>query len=434
MADQSQKQVARYILAKNKWAIAAVAVFAADVACVALFGVIDSLIVLAIMAVLSAACLTCALQIKDTSKTEQLAVVENPYALDMDTIKDSLPDGSRLLGVDGHDAPESAGDESFVMDTDANEQFVMKPLWADVPDVPYELPESVLPYVSYLKAHRNESLSQALAARADKQVCGLAGDIDASLFEGAHPTVEMDVVSRYSVQVTDDAFDLLVVNKKKVSNKVVFNGRNLALNADGGLRSFSDSLMCNEVDIKTVLVSSDGHLMFARATDDHPLYAGKIVPSMSCSLLPEEIEQRPVQESMVKSIHAKLRTSYDFPENIELSTSFVGFARMMPRGGAPEFYCMTRVPMTAKEIAAALRDSSYSFDNVPDFAPLALSDDNERYAMDMVSALVAARKACTDDVSISAGALMTAVYSCMQKRPTARRALRRLGLISPYNE
>lgn len=355
-SEQSKKQVLSYKIEKNKWAIAAMSLFVADVACVLLIGVIDSIAVLALMAVLSAACLFCTLHIKETSKTEQLSVADNPSSLDVHALTAAMPDHVRALGNDGKETENTT--ECFLASKELNRLFVTRPLWAKVPDEPYRLPEQVLPFISHLKDYRNASLADVLALRPDKEVAGLAGDISEELFDSERPEVEIDIVTRYSVQVTDDAFNKLVVNKKKISDKVVFDGRSLALDAEGHLKGFSASGVCNEIDIQSLIVSSDGYLMVARATDEHPLYPGKKVASAACSLLPSEIESRPLQESMVESLHSKIDELYDIPGKKVLKSSFVGMTRMMPRGGAPEFYCLTFASMSKEEIVASHRDPS----------------------------------------------------------------------------
>lgn len=355
-SEQSKKQVLSYKIEKNKWAIAAMTLFIIDVACVLLIGLVDSIAVLTLMGVLSAACLFCALHIKETSKTEQLSVSDNPSSLDVHALIAGMPDHVRALGSDGKAAENTT--ECFLVSKELNRLFVTHPLWAKVSDEPYRLPEQVLPFVSYLKDYRNATLSDVLAIRPDKEVTGLAGDISEELFDLERPEVEIDIVTRYSVQVTDDAFNKLVVNKKKISDKVVFDGRALVLDVEGHLKGFSASETCNEVDIQSLIVSSDGYLMVARATDEHPLCPGKKVASAACSLLPSEIETRPLQESMVASLHSKIAELYDIPGKKVLKSSFVGMTRMMPRGGAPEFYCLTFTDMSKEEIVTSHRDPS----------------------------------------------------------------------------
>lgn len=424
--DQSRKQVATYNFYKNKWAIAALVVFMLDVACVLLFGVIDSLIVLALMGALSIACLFCSFQITQSSKTEELIVFDNPTPIPTESIEQGLNDGMQLYGRDGK--AEDGNVNCYAMSAKVNHMFVRFPIWAKVSEKDYELPESVLPYVAYLKDYRNASLADSIALRPDKGVAGLASDITAKMFESEHPFVNVNIVSRYSVQVTDDAFDKLIMNKKKISNKIVFDGRKLGLDESGALKGFAESGCASEMDIHSLLISSDGYMMLAVGTDSHPIAPKQLISSASCSLLPAEIESRPIQESMISSIHSKLRVSYNIPEETTLASSFCGFARMLPRGGAPEFYCLTRIGMTKDEIIAALKDETMCFDNrflrpvVPELA-------GDAAQQEIQEAIIYVADVAGDDVSLSAAALMRAVADAMIDTPTARKILRRLGII-----
>lgn len=419
--EQSKKQVLSYNFHKNKWAIAALLLFIIDVSCVLLIGVIDSLIVLAIMAVLSIACLFCALHIKETSKSEELYVIENPANLDVPKLIENMHDSVQALGVSGSSVDDDV--ECYLFSEDMNYRFVMKPLWAKVSKEPYALPEQVLPFVAYLKDYRNRSLAKSLAMRPDKEVAGLASDITVDMFDCDHPEVEVDIVTRYSVQVTDDAFNKLIVNKKKISNKVVFDGRQLAV-SNGHLEGFSDSKICNEMDIHSIIVSSDGYVMVARATEKHPLCPGKIVSSAACSLLPDEIEERPLQESMISSIHSKIRFLYDIPADVEIHSSFCGMTRMLPRGGAPEFYCITLIDMTKDEIIAAHKDDSCVL--VPEGYECQVVFSKEGTAASLRKA--AQSIACKPELSLSAAALFKVMDTSLANDEVAYKILSRIGI------
>lgn len=421
--EQSKRQVLLYNFQKNKWAIAALALFILDAACVLLIGIVDSLIMLALMAVLSAACLFCALHIKETSRTEQLAVVDNPAPIDTDILTENMHDSVKVIGRDGNLAKDTV--ECFIVSEELNRRFVLRPLWARVSEDPYRLPEPVLPFVAYLKDYRNQSLAQVLAIRPDKAVAGLAGDITVDMFDDEHPEVKVDIPTRYSVQVTDDAFNKLIINKKRISDKVVFDGRSLALDDKGRLDGFSSSKICNEMDIQSLIISSDGYMMIAQGTEEHPLCPGEIVPSASCSLLPDEIEDRPLQESMISSIHAKIHTLFDIPDDVDMKSSFCGMTRMVMRGGAPEFYCLTLIDMDKDALLSSHKDSSTVL--VPDIIGNRICLDEEAFAISIQEATneVMPRK----DLSLSASAAFFVARTSAGDCAVARKILCRLGIV-----
>lgn len=432
--DTSKQQVARYNIKKNTWAIIALSLFVLDCLCVLLFNSMDAVFVLVVMAILSVAAFLSALKIKDTSKTEQLIIVENPLPPNFQGIVQGLREEEDLFDSSGKKATcDSDTTKCFVMSFATNHNFVRFPLKANSIKEPYILPDSVLPYAGILKEDRNKALSKHEALRPNKEVVGLRSDIDPNVFTQDVPSVDVIALNRYSVQVTDDAFNKFIVNKKKVSDKIVFDGRKLALDESGHLRSFTASKMANQIDIHTLIISSDGYIMIARGTDEHPLRAGKTISSVACSLLPSELDERPIQESMIDSIHAKIKVSFALPEQTVMASSFCGMARIINRGGAPEFYCITRIGMTKEQLIKAHRDATSTFifggQDIPsinwEF------DDIRGYIANTMDSTLSQN---ATDLSVSAAAMFCAVGDSMRDKATAGKILRRIGIIDDEND
>ena len=428
--DQTRQQVMNHVLRRNTWAIAAVACFICAVGSTVLLNFIDSKIALVLIAVFAIATVVCAFQIKETGKTEKFQVKRNPKALEMLPIANGLTDGFALYGRDGGRLHGDT-DECFVMSHDVNRLFATKPIWVRIPDELYHLPDGTIPYTAYLKENRDKELSKYAALRPDKAVMSLHSDINLALFESDHPVVDMKKVSRYAVQVSDDAFNKVIINKAN-GNEVVFDGRFQAIAEDGSLLSLADATGANEVDIHSLIISSDGYIMFARGTAEHPLRADKVIASAACSLLPSELQNRPVQESMIQSIHNKINELYNIPTGTDIKSSFCGFARILQRGGAPEFYCLTRIDMTKDELIAAHNDPTSEFiDNilmamVPDLDNV---EDAARYIADAVNVL---RKAVEKDISISGSAMLNAITDAMCDKEMSEKVLLRTGVIAGY--
>lgn len=429
--DISRKQVARYNVKRNVWAIIAMSLFVIDALCVLLFNVLDATIVLAIMGILSILAFVAALQIKDVSKTERLAVATSPFDVDTAKIMAGCNAGNTLYDRHGKPATsDSNAADCYMMSFEANHDFVRFPVYATISDTSYSLPEEVIPYAGILKEDRNKEFSALNASRADKDVTGLASDITPELFGSDHPTITVNHLTRYAVQVTDDAFNKIIINKKKISDKIVFNGHDLALTKDGHLKAFADSKMANEIDIHSLIISNDGYLMLARGTEDHPLRAGQIIASASCSLLPDEIEAKPIQESMVGSIHAKIRKSFIIPDSTDIQSSFCGFARMIQRGGAPEFYCITRIGMSKDELVCAHCDATSTFMYDLPCANMQIDlSNNDDIRQQLADYMQQARKVADNDIAVSASALFMSVEEAMGDMPTAGKIMRRIGII-----
>lgn len=428
--DNTRTQVMGHVVRRNTWAIAACVCFACCVISTVFLGIIDTRIALALVAAFAIGGLVCALQIKDTRKTEKLHVMTNPEPLKMLPIANSLPESFVLYGRDGSRLSEDT-DECFVMSAKVNKLFTMNPVWATVPKEMYTLPDQTVPYTVYLKENRDRELSKFAALRPDKVVMSLHSDIDLDLFRSEHPTVVLQKVSRYAVQVSDDAFNKVIINRLD-DNRPVFCGRDQSIAEDGSLLPLSKAGNTNEIDIHSLIISSDGYVMFARGTAEHPLRPDKVISSASCSFLPSELQNRPVQESMIESIHNKINELYDIPEGTSIVSSFCGFSRMIQRGGAPEFYCLTRIDMTKDELVAAHRDPTSEFvDNILSASVPELDDveDAARYIADAVNVL---RRAVEKDISVSCSAMLMAISDAMCDKDQSEKILLRVGVIEGY--
>lgn len=434
--DQSKQQVTSYNVRKNAWAIIAMVLLILDAASILLFGVIPTALVLLILAVLTIAAFVCATQIKEVSKTEELYIMNDTKPIDAKILREGLENqGFELFNKDGKlmqdDENALAG---FVMSQKANHLFTRFAVNARFENTPYVLPDKVVPYAGYLKEMRNKSLSKFIATRPDKAVCGIASDLDVDALSKADPQVTLKRVTRYSVQVTDDSFNRMIINKKKISNKIIFNGRQLSFDNNGHLEGFGISQMANEIDIHALIVSSDGYVMLSRGTMEHPLRAGKVIASASCSLLPTEVADKPLQESMIDSIHNKIGVLYDIPTGTDMKSSFCGFSRMIYRGGAPEFYCVTRLDMTKDEIVAAHRDITSEFEDGLLVKSLDGIDEDDDARKAMKDALSRIKEVAGEDISISVQALVCAVDGAMDDAATAGKVMRRIGVIENEND
>ena len=427
--DEAKQQVLEHNVRRNMWAIATMICFTACVVSGFLIYAIPPRISLILVAVFAVATFFCVAMIKDSSKTESLEVIDNPEPLRIDVIRQGLSEDEEIYGYGGEVLRED-GDKGYIMSTEVNKLFVLNPIWVHVSDELYRLPEQTVPWAAYLRDYRHKELTKYAALRPDKAVVGLASDIDKKLFESEKPTIEMHKLTRYAVQITDDAFGKKILNsKKKGPDKTVFDGREPAMDDEGHLLPLSKSQLGHEVDIQTLIVSSDGYLMFSRGTKEHPLRPERVIASAACSFLPSEVQDRPVQESMIESIHNKIRVLYDIPDGTDMRSSFCGFVRILSRGGSPEFYCMTRLDMTKDEIIKAHRDPTSEFveellkDMVPELDSV---EDASEYVAD---AIVSLQKAFSGDISLSASAMLSVIIDAMHDPLVAGKVMRRIGVI-----
>jgi hypothetical protein len=315
---------------------------------------------------------------------------------------------------------------------DLNHLFCTKSLYAKYNTEDHRLPETVIPYATVLKQDRNEELSRKQSRRDNKNVLGLTTTITKELFDSEDNNLGVNNITRYSVQVTDDAFNKIVVNTKKVANKVTFTGRSLAINEkDGTLYSYEESGLSNEIDVESLILTRDGYWLVAVGTNDHPLNEGKVVPSIAGSLLPEELDNKTIQECMISSIHNKIQTSFNLPVTTTMRSSFCGYSRIIARGGAPEFYCITYIDATRDELIKAQIDKTIVYP-IELFGlvhkPVEFASSNTATATSMVNTINTIWLHADNKLSTSAAALYNAITNALANEDTRNKIFHRLKL------
>lgn len=430
--DNTIRQVVGYNAMRNKPAILAIGFFLAAMICVVVSYILQPAFPYALLATLFVlASVVAATQITESKRVEDISVIHVDDPLPAADVKACLSDTDeeKLLDAGGNEVQMDM-DEYFVMSLKTNRLFTTLPLLTEVARERYIFPESVLPFTPYLKSDRDRELSRYAALRPDKTVVGLESDINVSTFSDLNRPIRIHRVSRSAVQVTDDSLNKIIINKLLINNKVVFNGRTLLFDDNGGMYPLSKSPCANEVDIHTLIISNDGYLMFRRGRNSHPLFPNKIISSASCSLLPDEIDfNRPIQESMVRSIHNKIHVLYDIPGNVELESSSCGFARIISRCGAPEFYFITRINLDKETLIKCHRDETAMFvtEMLDEVIPKLDTIDNA--ASYIANAIADVRMNLPHDIALSTGALLFAAQNGLSDSVTAGKILRRLNLI-----
>lgn len=377
-------------------------------------------------------------KIKDSSKTEKIHVETRPRFLDLEKMQAGLDkegDGFKIYGREGNPGKEDVS-AAYVTSEEINEMFVTKPIWGKLSNELYSFPEELLPFAAYLKDDRDKTLSRYATLRPDKDVVGLSGDMNRKLFEAEIPIVEVTPVTRSAVQTTDDAFDKLILNvKKKDDQKVLYDGKSLSVGDDGSLVRFSDSKSANEIDIHSLIMTSDGYLVLRVGSEKHPLAPRRVVSSASASLLPKELrDDAPLQFSMVDCIHNKIRFLYNLPGETKVCTSSCGFARILKRGGAPEFYFLTRIDMTLEELRSFYIDPTCLFvdeilDNtVPDLETV------ESTAEYIADALEKVRVSSGGNISTSTSALLHVMLDACYNENMSKKVIGRLDTWQEISE
>lgn len=129
------------------------------------------------------------------------------------------------------------------------------------------------------------------------------------------------------------------------------------------LLPFSETGMSNQIGASTLAFTRDGYLVFVQQTANNAQSGGTLAPSGSGSLDLEDLAYAAGDDLLDVVRHGAARELVEecglqgrlTPEAVARTELHVfAFARMLHRGGKPEFFCVARLPYTADEIHAAM--------------------------------------------------------------------------------
>lgn len=128
---------------------------------------------------------------------------------------------------------------------------------------------------------------------------------------------------------------------------IVHDGVSLA--ATGGvLDDYAVSRLSNHLSVSTIAVTSDGRIVLPTQSSSLAVYGGMLVPSATGSVDVEDLEAGPatLRDLLDVAIGRELREEIGVDERDHVTKELIGFARLLERGGKPEFFylCFLAVP------------------------------------------------------------------------------------------
>lgn len=125
------------------------------------------------------------------------------------------------------------------------------------------------------------------------------------------------------------------------------------------LKGFSETSISNQMAASTFAFSNDGHLMVVAQNDRNRESVNMLAPSGSGSLDWSDVERAPSQDllSLVvfgaeRELREECALEADGSEQPRINSRVIvtGFARMLQRGGKPEFFCLGRIDEVSNKI------------------------------------------------------------------------------------
>lgn len=168
----------------------------------------------------------------------------------------------------------------------------------------------------------------------------LASDITEQTFSEGRKAVLQPTDYVSGVCTNDLAMTRLL---RRGTREVLLDGLELVLE-DRVVRSLEHSRCANLIGINSLVVLADGYYLVRQQVKPYADNFGQLVPFVSASLsLDDYVASLTLQQMVSRAISRRLcqETGYARPEQVR--TALLGYARILERGGKPEFLALTVV-------------------------------------------------------------------------------------------
>lgn len=188
------------------------------------------------------------------------------------------------------------------------------------------------------------------------KIIGLRGD---PLPPGAAPgpPVTLHVARFFDAQCSNEMCALRIAHRQ--TGEELDLRIQLLTNASGHLRTLAESVLADCVGISTVAFTADSQLVLVRQARLNTASGGLLAPSGSGSLDPRDLSAPgSLQDILRRGMERELREETGIRPDEIRATRVTGFARWLERGAKPEFFGITELSMSAKDLEQRRRLAS----------------------------------------------------------------------------
>lgn len=151
-----------------------------------------------------------------------------------------------------------------------------------------------------------------------------------------------------------------------------FYGESLLLDEKGEMIELWKSHCANFMGASTMAVTSDRQLLIGIQGDRSMINANRYTPSGSGSVDYKDFSRYEsmngtspsLQELVAFAAERELREECAIPESVDIRTYVIGYARLLERGGKPDFFCISFIDVCASEIVDHFKERL----NLPEYA------------------------------------------------------------------
>ena len=180
---------------------------------------------------------------------------------------------------------------------------------------------------------------------------------------GPVPPIALHVARFFDAQCSNEMCTLRIVHRETGEE---FDPRvQLLTNAHGHLRTLAESTLADCVGVSTIAFTADDQLVLVRQTSRNTASARLLAPSGSGSLDLRDLGPGPstaqsLQEILRRGMERELREETGVRQDEIVATRITGFARWLERGAKPEFFAITKLNVTARDLEQRRHEHLYS--------------------------------------------------------------------------
>ena len=265
----------------------------------------------------------------------------DPSVLDTAQLSDLYLDFERLITPNGSAIRSTALDLSLWSGLDRRIELM---------STPWRIPPLAERFLQFTLRQRQRSTnvlynSAKVALRSDISAAGLRNDTE---------PIRVQATDYFAGEVTNELTGLRIIERE--TRSVVYDGRSMAV-SDEVLSDLAESTLSNHIGVSTLGITSDGFLVLPLQSPGSAQSATTLAPTGSGSIdLEDAVPAGSLHEMLVTAMDRELSEECGVPRDV-LTTRVCGFARLLHRGGKPDFFGLTRmaVPLDRVQVAFAER-------------------------------------------------------------------------------
>jgi hypothetical protein len=173
------------------------------------------------------------------------------------------------------------------------------------------------------------------------------------------PPIMLRVASFFDSQCSNEICALRITHRD--TNEEFDPRHKLLTSADGCLRTLAESLLADVIGISTLAMTSDGGLVVTKQSNRNVASPLLLAPSGSGSLDPRDLSKgraSTLQDVVRHGMERELCEETGIRPSEIRGTALTGFARWLERGAKPEFFGVTELSVTAKDLDESRRLAS----------------------------------------------------------------------------